>query len=1264
MRKNRGGKNKNKKEGNLDLQNLERLQQIFDSVSTKNVRISTSDIVNFYDNIQCVDAVAALISFYNDEMPQNRAAYVNLAHEVSQRFQNYLWASLLMISSGQLLYSLYLKGSITLQQARKRCSIEKRIYYFFAKELGIPHYYPEYQYIFSFTPVTNNETRDDTEDNAASLVRADLLDQYWLTYDNLRNTGYLNDSIQGYIISNDVDHVIDLANDAKFDPTERFESSPFSNTKRTFNYLEFSAFYGSFDSFNYFIGRGLKVTKQVVYDAVFGENKDIVEYCSKNGGDFEGIISFAISHHKNTILTWLMTNYNQEYTPLDCIKGQNLQFLKKSNMIFSPECLYYAARSGYVPLAKYVMENIQDYEYKDENGDTSLIIATRFGFYEMCHFLVKNGCNVNAKGKNGETPLYIAGILGINELVVFYLSEGADFREITDKNETVLNALAFSGNKDSVLALMSYGMDLNTNPISPLYTSVVDGNLLMMDFFLNKGANPNKKHPFTGETPLHKALLKFDFRYTTTLLERGADIFIEDNKGIPPIAVAYIRGDPRITAVLTKKNRPNLRQSFKDGKTFLHYAAMANNTTGLDYLLNKIHLNPNQVDKEMNSPLFYALEKRNLENAEFLLNHGADINVRDAQGQTLLHYFVRSNDKEIVTFLIDHKILMDELDMNHMTCFELAAELDRKEIINILIDKGALFMTHLSFTTPAHIATKTDNLELVKKFVDLGFEIDFADENNQTMLHVAAIYSAMNVMIYLLNKMADVTLKDDNGDTPLSLAVKNNHYDAAKLLLNEKSDPNTRDKDEFPLAAWCVKCDRKDLFKLLSNYGLDTNLRVDLTKGDNLLIYAVSIKRSDWISMLINSGIDKNGKNNKGQTALILAAEMKNEASIRELVNGGCDVNIQNSKGITAVSIVIEKDLYRILPMMISAGADLTIPDEEGTTPIELVSSDKTVEVLTNALSTGYDINRKVDGENTHLLLATFEQRSGLLSFLLKNKADTQRSDIHRRTALYHAVIMNEYEIAYILMKNGADPNYPCDDGRTPLNMATEMDNLAMQIILGFQPKQIPEEKKEEIQEILDFCDEKYKKYQNYFNDFSDDDDSKKSMNDNSDEDDENKEEEEAVDEEGKKYVLKRGGRRGTTKEQILKKKAEKERKELKKRIRKQIRKYEREEQKKAKKREKLRLELENRIAKRKRKYENNEEESDDESHEEEDIIEIVTKKAPPKPKRKLNLQNYNDNKHYKNYENKFSDLEYILELILALVIIILIARYIKKLGY
>ena len=63
---------------------------------------------------------------------------------------------------------------------------------------------------------------------------------------------------------------------------------------------------------------------------------------------------------------------------------------------------------------------------KDENGETSLLLAVETGQEALALALVKAGADKDAKNKAGRTPLHMAAEHGLEALALALVAAGAD----------------------------------------------------------------------------------------------------------------------------------------------------------------------------------------------------------------------------------------------------------------------------------------------------------------------------------------------------------------------------------------------------------------------------------------------------------------------------------------------------------------------------------------------------------------------------------------------------------------------------------------------------------------------------------------------------------------------------------------------------------------------------------------------------------------------------------------------------------------------
>lgn len=102
--------------------------------------------------------------------------------------------------------------------------------------------------------------------------------------------------------------------------------------------------------------------------------------------------------------------------------------------------------------------------------------------------------------------------------------------------------------------------------------------------------------------------------------------------------------------------------------------------------------------------------------------------------------------------------------------------------------------------TPLHYAALNGNPALIMFLLEKGADVNVSELNGQTPLHLAVIFKSTQAVHMLLAAGAMVNATDNLGQTPLHLAAMNGFNDIAGLLLQAGAEVNRRDSDgETPL---------------------------------------------------------------------------------------------------------------------------------------------------------------------------------------------------------------------------------------------------------------------------------------------------------------------------------------------------------------------------------------------------------------------------------------------------------------------------------
>ena len=104
------------------------------------------------------------------------------------------------------------------------------------------------------------------------------------------------------------------------------------------------------------------------------------------------------------------------------------------------------------------------------------------------------------------------------------------------------------------------------------------------------------------------------------------------------------------------------------------------------------------------------------------------------------------------------------------------------------------------------------SLNLVRDLITLGANLDWQNEDGQTVLHKCARWNSPEIARMLLDAGADVNVQDGDGWTALHVSAFNNRLEITQVLIDagaDKTIPNNDSELPYELA------DRKEFKELL-----------------------------------------------------------------------------------------------------------------------------------------------------------------------------------------------------------------------------------------------------------------------------------------------------------------------------------------------------------------------------------------------------------------------------------------------------------------
>ena len=416
---------------------------------------------------------------------------------------------------------------------------------------------------------------------------------------------------------------------------------------------------------------------------------------------------------------------------------------------------------------------------------------------EIMRLLWKHGADLRAVSGEGHTTLHVAAAIGSTLLISLLLEEGFGLEARTNSGATALHVA--SGGIHRAPQVIRYLTDKGLDPLG---------------------------RDSGGRTPLHYAAAACNIPAFKTLLE----ILLErDNMSLTEAKrLSTIPSLSHGACTVYEKLVGYVNITDDKGESLLHLAGtdvridldrrtdIAEQTI-LDIkdtvcLITDLGAKLDQTARSK-TPLLSQLARSygygsGIIAAKELLRKGANPNIPDSNGKTVLHYgalFIVGliEGTDLVDDLLEAGANIEARDDDLRTPLHWAPENGpTKTLQSLLLRNANCEVKDRKGATPLHSAAKSQNAEVIAMLIRKGASVQSADNSGATPLHYAATPSFNRVqhlftegIEMLIKKGANVQSADELGATPLHLATKAGWRSAVSILIRHGANPEAVDRD-------------------------------------------------------------------------------------------------------------------------------------------------------------------------------------------------------------------------------------------------------------------------------------------------------------------------------------------------------------------------------------------------------------------------------------------------------------------------------------
>lgn len=474
----------------------------------------------------------------------------------------------------------------------------------------------------------------------------------------------------------------------------------------------------------------------------------------------------------------------------------------------------------------------------------------------------------------------------------------------------------------------------------------------------------------------------------------------------------------------------------------------------------------------------------------------------NAANYKLVEIAAKENSVEILAYLKSLGINPTQTTLNHEPICTpatlIAAQSGAHKALEWLLAEQVSTVDTCLQNTLLHAATQgyqTAIVEwLLKNKKNLKLDINAANTEGDTALHLAVKQNSLSIVNLLLEQRASRIILNQAGNTPLhellqASYLSNFHAILASLLASE-NDQGLNIKNAQGDTPLLIALDQPEAssLELLLKAGAKINLANNASVTALHKLAASGVNIPNLLNRFLEGGIDLNQKDNSGRTPLYAAIESYQTPSagenqeqannlLEQLLAHKPLINTADHSGLTPLHLAIKLEKLELAQRLIDLGADIKVSDKQANTPLhyaaQVYNSQNLIKTLhakgayldaintdgnsaiffsanTDILQTFKDLgaNLNLYNKNNESIITFFtskEDKNLGLALTEKAKAlgvDINNTDSYGQNALHRSIRFNSPDLSLSLIKAKINLNQADFEGNTPLMLAVRTRSL------------------------------------------------------------------------------------------------------------------------------------------------------------------------------------------------------------------------------